>query len=109
MEFKDFSYEENEVSTDCYFTFMNNDRQLDIIIEQYNNAEDIPTTLIPSNQKNYYVISNDTIGEIFLFDEDTHITAVFIYENTIYTTIGHNFAFSDMEEIMQAYYPERKN
>lgn len=109
MELKDFSYEENEVSTDCYFTFMDNERQLDIIIEQYNNAEDIPTTLIPSNQKNYYAIPNDNIGEIFLFDEDTHITAVFVYENTVYTTIGHNFAFSDIEEIMQAYYHERQN
>lgn len=109
MELKDFSYEENEVSTDCYFTFGDADRQLDIIIEQYDNAEDIPNMLIPSNQDGYFSAISSDIGEIFLFDEDTHITAVFAYKNIVYTTIGHNFSFEDMEEIMQAYSPDKQN
>lgn len=109
MELKDFSYEENEVSTDCYFTFDDAYRQLDIIIEQYDNTEDIPNMLIPSNQDGYYSAISSDIGEIFLFDEDTHITAVFAYKNIVYTTIGHNFSFEDMEEIMQAYSPDKQN
>lgn len=108
MELKDFSYEENEVSTDCYFTFDDEDRQLDIIIEQYNNAEDIPNVLIPSNQDGYFSMSCD-IGEIFLFDEGTHITAVFIYKNSVYTVIGHNFSFNDIKEIVQMYSSDHQN
>lgn len=109
MELKDFSHEENETSTDCYFTFEDDDRQLDIIIEQYNNTEDIPTVLIPSNQIYYDVFVNDNIGKIFMFAEDTHITAVFVYKNAVYTTTGYNFTYSDMEAIILAYCPDRQN
>lgn len=108
MELKEFDYEYNELSTDCYFTFMNNEKQLDIIIEQYRNSEDIPPVLIPSNQKGYYAISCD-IGDVYLFEENTHITAVFVYNNIVYTLTGYNSEFNDMEEIIMSCSPDKKN
>lgn len=108
MELKDFSYEENELSTDCYFTFMNNESQLDIIIEQYGSTEDIPPVLIPSDKYDNYVISG-SIGDVYMFDEVTHITAVFVYENAVYTTIGYNLSVDDMENVVMSYSPEKQN
>lgn len=108
MELKEFNYEDTELSTDCYFTFTNNDRQLDVIIEQYRNSEDIPPVLIPSNQNGYYTISCD-IGDVYLFAEDTHITAVFVYNNIVYTITGYNSEFNDMEEIILSCSPDKKN
>lgn len=108
MNFKEFDYEDTELSSDCYFTFMNSDRQLDIIIEQYRNAEDIPPILIPSDQNSYYVIPC-SFGDVYLFEEDTHITAVFICNNAVYTIIGYNSEFSDMEEIIMSCSPVGQN
>lgn len=108
MQLKDFNYEYNELSVDCYFTFMNSNRQLDVIVEQYRDAENIPPVLIPSEQDSYYLITCD-LGEVYLFDEDTHVTAVFICNNTVYTIIGYNSEFSDMEEIIMSCSPVEQN
>lgn len=102
-----FSYDKNEMSTDCYFSFSNSTSKLDIIIEQYN-SENIPSALIPSNQNGYHAIISD-IGEMFLFEEDSHITAVFINNNTIYTTVVYNISLSQLENIIKEYYPSVQN
>lgn len=107
MTLDDFSYDKNEMSTDCYFSFSNDNSKLDIIIEQYN-SENIPSSLIPSNQSGYYAITSD-IGEIFLFEEDSHTTAVFINNNTVYTTVGHNINLSQLENIVNKYSPSVQN
>lgn len=108
MQLKEFNYEYNELSADCYFTFINSDRQLDVIIEQYGNAKNIPPVLIPSNNEGYYLISCN-IGDVYLFEENTHITAVFVYNNAVYTIIGYNSEFSDMEEIIMSCSPTEQN
>lgn len=107
MTLDDFSYDKNEMSTDCYFSFSNSTSKLDIIIEQYN-SENIPSALIPSNQNGYYAITAD-IDEILLFEEDSHTTAVFINNNTVYTTVGHNISLSQMENIVKKYSPSVQN
>lgn len=107
MTLDDFSYDKNEISTDCYFSFSNDNSKLNIIIEQYN-SENIPSALIPSNQSGYYAITTD-IGEIFLFEEDSHTTAVFINDNTVYTTVGHNINLSQLENIVKKYSPSVQN
>ncbi|MDE5936070.1 MAG: hypothetical protein K2G83_01505, partial [Ruminococcus sp.] len=107
MTLDDFSYDKNEMSTDCYFSFSNSTSKLDIIIEQYN-SENIPSALIPSNQNGYHAIISD-IGEMFLFEEDSHITAVFINNNTIYTTVVHNISLSQLENIIKEYSPSVQN
>lgn len=107
MTLDDFSYDKNEMSTDCYFSFSNNTSKLDIIIEQYN-SENIPSALIPSNQNGYYAITAD-VGEIFLFEEDSHTTAIFINNNAVYTTVGHNISLSQMENIVKEYSPSVQN
>lgn len=108
MELTDFSFERNEISTDCYFTFLNENSQLDIIIEQYYDTKDIPPVLISSNQDGYYQISGN-IGDIILFDENSHTTAVFVYKNSVYTTVGHNINLSELEDIVMNYFPKNEN
>lgn len=108
MKLSEFSFDENELSTDCYFTFSDDDSQLDIIVEQYNNNENIPPVLIPSEQDSYNIISG-LVGDIYIFEEDSHTTAVFIYKNTVYTAVGHNIPPDEMENIITKYYPYEQN
>lgn len=108
MKLKEFYHEDTELSADCYFTFSDDDRQLDIIIEQYREAKDIPPVLIPSNQNSYYTISCD-IGNAYIFSEDEHITAVFVYNNIVYTITGYNTEFDDMERIIISCSPDKQN
>lgn len=104
MQLEDFSYDINELSTDCYFTFTNDNTKLNITIEQYNDKENIPQLLIPSNNNEYHII-NSNIGNIYLFDDGSNSKAVFLHENAVYTISVYNMSMKQLEDIVISYSP----
>lgn len=104
MQLEDFSYDKNELSTDCYFTFTNQNTKLNITIEQYNDKENIPPLLIPSNNSEYHTI-NSSLGEIYIFGNGTNSKAVFLHENAVYTLSVYNMSMKQLEDIVISYSP----
>lgn len=104
LQLENFSYDRNELSTDCYFTFTNDNTKLNITIEQYNDKENIPQLLIPSNNSEYHTI-NSNMGNIYLFDDGSNSKAVFLHENTVYTLSVYNMSMKQLEDIVISYSP----
>lgn len=104
LQLENFSYDRNELSTDCYFTFINDNTKLNITIEQYNDKENIPQLLIPSNNSEYHTI-NSNMGNIYLFDDGLNSKAVFLHENTVYTLSVYNMSMKQLEDIVISYSP----
>ncbi|MDE7365604.1 MAG: hypothetical protein K2N27_12145 [Ruminococcus sp.] len=102
LQLENFSYDRNELSTDCYFTFTNDNTKLNITIEQYNDKENIPQLLIPSNNSEYHTIYSN-IGNIYLFDDGSNSKAVFLHENTVYTLSVYNMSMKQLEDIVISY------
>lgn len=89
MPLTDYSVEASGLSRDLYFTFMNDDCRLDIMIEAYRSREDIPSFLVPTDDPEYKTYPS-AVGTVFVFGEDSYKTAVFAHDNILYTIVGQN-------------------
>lgn len=86
----DFSSEHMTDSDDYYFAFSDEEHQVDIIIEKYNDPDDIPQLIIPISEASHWKITGE-VGAIYIFHKDDRMCAVFVYDNCVYTITGYNF------------------
>lgn len=98
----EFSRDVTDISTDYYFTFTSNIDQLDIIIENYQSREEMPSQLIPADEESYSTIYTEA-GTAFIFKESSHVTAMFVNGSTVYTVVGHGMSQIQVEKIMQSF------
>lgn len=109
----DFSYEELQDSYDLYFSFSSGkfgESLLDITIERYNDAEHIPSQLVPSESYDVHggVCADDT--HVYFFKEDYHhMTAIFLTDNTVYTIYGYYLDSNEFESFVSSFGPDHKN
>ena len=100
----DFHNEKLKDSNDCYFTFENADAKLDVTIEAYNSQELMPNVLVPSDSDSYEIFRGQELSG-FIMGDDNNCTAVFVYENTVYTLHGSGIYYSELELIAESFIP----
>ena len=89
MSLTDYSVEDSGLSKDLYFTFMNDDYKLDIMVEVFNSREEIPAFLIPTDDPDYKTYPSE-VGTVSVFGQEGYSTAVFAHDNILYTVVGQN-------------------
>lgn len=96
MPMTDFETENMTDSDDFYFTFADDEHQIDIIIEHYFDPDDIPQLVIPMTEAGHWRITGE-VGAIYIFHKDDRMCAVFMNDNCVYTITGYNFdeSFAD--------------
>ncbi len=96
MPMTDFETENMTDSDDFYFTFADDEHQIDIIIEHYFDPDDIPQLIIPMTEAGHWKLTGE-VGEIYIFHKDDRMCAVFMNDNCVYTITGYNFdeSFAD--------------
>lgn len=104
LECTDFHNEKLKDSNDCYFTFENGSVKLDINIEAYYSEELMPNVLIPSDNDSYDIFKGREISG-FIMGDDNSCTAVFVYENTVYTLHGSGVSYNELEVIAERFIP----
>lgn len=102
MSMTSHDHETTSNSEDFYFTFSNSAKQLDFIIEVYNSRDDIPLNLVPS-ENNKIMSINNSFATVYMFEEDSHTTAMFVYDMAVYTIVGHNMTISEMSDVALSY------
>lgn len=102
MNMTDHDHEITSNSEDFYFTFSNSAKQLDFIIEVYNFRENIPLNLVPSENNVMISFEND-FATVYMFEENSHITAMFVHDTAVYTIVGHNMTGSEMIDVALSY------
>lgn len=103
-ECTDFHNEKLKDSNDCYFTFENGSVKLDINIEAYYSEELMPNVLVPSDNDSYDIFKGREISG-FIMGDDNSCTAVFVYENTVYTLHGSGVSYNELEVIAESFIP----
>ena len=104
LECTDFHNEKLKDSNDCYFTFENSSVKLDINIEAYYSEEFMPNVLIPSDNDSYDIFKGREISG-FIMGDSRKATAVFVYENTVYTLHGSGVSYNELEVIAESFIP----
>jgi hypothetical protein len=89
MPLTDYSVEDSGLSKDLYFTFMNDEQRLDIMVEVYHSREEIPSFLVPTDEPDYETYPSN-VGTVFVFGQEGYSTAVFAHDNILYTIVGQN-------------------
>lgn len=102
LSMTDHDHETTSNSEDFYFTFSNDTKQLDFIIEVYNSRSDIPLNLVPSENSIMISFNND-FATVYMFEENSHITAMFVHDTAVYTIVGHNMTSSEMIDAALSY------
>lgn len=102
MSMTSHDHETTSNSEDFYFTFSNSEKQLDFIIEVYNFRGDIPLNLVPSENSKMMSVNNN-FATVYMFEEDSHTTAMFVYDMAVYTIVGHNMNISEMADVALSY------
>lgn len=97
-----YDHEITSNSDDFYFTFSNDTKQLDFIIEVYKLRSDIPLNLVPS-EKSIMISFNNDFATVYMFEENSHITAMFVHDTAVYTIVGHNMTSSEMADVVLSY------
>lgn len=97
-----YDHEITSNSEDFYFTFSNDTKQLDFIIEVYKLRSDIPLNLVPS-EKSIMISFNNDFATVYMFEENSHITAMFVHDTAVYTIVGHNMTSSEMADVVLSY------
>lgn len=102
LSMTDHDHETTSNSEDFYFTFSNSAKQLDFIIEVYNSRSDIPLNLVPSENSIMISFNND-FATVYMFEENSHITAMFVHDTAVYTIVGYNMTGSEMIDTALSY------
>ena len=100
----DFHNEKLKDSNDCYFTFENADAKLDVTIEAYYSEELMPNVLVPSDSSSYDIFRGQELSG-FIMGDDNSCTAVFVYENTVYTLHSSGIYYYELEKIAESFIP----
>ena len=104
LECTDFHNEKLKDSNDCYFTFENSASKIDITVEEYYSEELMPNVLVPSDNDSYEIFRGREISG-FIMGDARNCTAVFVYENTVYTLHGSGVNYNELEVIAKSFIP----